>query len=82
MNRLLRSVKKHHDLRFLGQLNLIESYQNYCYETYGCFEGTTDKNGVREGVVCHQQCAVRPEAADISTPHPKSCGTGVSQRPH
>ena len=60
MNLLLRSVKKHHDLRFLGQLNLIESYQNYCYETYGCFEGTTDKNGVREGVVRHQPSASSP----------------------
>jgi len=60
MHLLLDSVKQHHDLRYLGQLNLIESYQKYCYATYGGFEGTTNKNGVREGVVRHQPSVSSP----------------------
>ena len=60
MNQLLTSVKQHCDLRFLGQLNFIEAYQNYCYEMYGSFEGTSNVNGLREGIVRHQPSHTSP----------------------
>ena len=59
-NQLLNSVKEHGDLRFLGQLTFIESYQNYCFEMYGSFEGTTNVNGLREGIVRHQPSHTSP----------------------
>ena len=62
MTILMSSVKQHYDLRFLGQLTFIESYQRYCYETYGSFEGTTDRNGIREGNVRHQPSVSSPIA--------------------
>ena len=60
MNQLLSSVQQHRDLRFLGQLNVIEAYQQYCYNVYGSFEGTTDRNGLREGLVRHQPSHTNP----------------------
>ncbi len=60
MNQLLSSVQQHRDLRFLGQLNVIEAYQQYCYDMYGSFEGTTNRNGLREGIVRHQPSHTSP----------------------
>jgi hypothetical protein len=60
MEILLSSVEKTRDLRFLGQWNLVEAYQQYCFQTYGSWDGSTDCNGNEDGVVRHQACASCP----------------------
>jgi hypothetical protein len=60
MEQLLSSVEKTGDLRFLGQRNVIEAYQQYCFKVYGFWDGSTDRNGVDKGVVCHQFSASCP----------------------
>ena len=60
MEQLLSSVKKTGDLCFLGPRNVIEAYQQYCFKVFGSWDGLTDRNGVDEGVVCHQSSASCP----------------------
>jgi len=57
---VLENVEKDGDLRFLGTHNLVENFQRYCFDTYGGFEGVTNRDGLKEGAVRHQCCVSSP----------------------
>ena len=61
MNRLLTSVERHGNLRFLkNSSSVVDSFEMFCIRKYGSFDGIQDRNGVKEGVQRHQATASCP----------------------
>jgi hypothetical protein len=60
MEAFLESAKNCGDLRFLGRLNVVEAFQQYCIQKYGNFDGTMDVDGRSEGVLRHQPSQGHP----------------------
>ena len=61
MNDFLDKVNTEEDLRdYVGEMNIVELFQKYCYEQYGGYEGTTNRLSQQEGVVRHQSSVACP----------------------
>ena len=61
MTDLLGKVHTNDDLRgYVGDLNVVECFQKYCYEEYGGYEGVTNRLSQQEGIVRHQSSVSCP----------------------
>ena len=61
MSDLVGKVHTHNDLlEYVGDLNVVERFQKYCYEQYGGYEGVTNRLSQHEGTVRHQSCVSCP----------------------
>ena len=61
MNDFLGKVNTNEDLRdYVGDLNIVECFEKYCFEHYGGYEGTTNRLSQQEGTVRHQSCFSSP----------------------
>jgi hypothetical protein len=61
MSDLLGKVHTHNDLlEYVGELNVVERFQKYCYEQYGGYEGVSNRLSQHEGTVRHQSSVSCP----------------------
>jgi hypothetical protein len=61
MTDLLGNVRTKDDLHeYVGDLNVVECFQKYCYEEYGGYEGVTNRLSQQEGIVRHQSSVSCP----------------------